>query len=85
MCIQPCGHTFCASCTEKITNRCFACNGTVTAKMKMYLLGKDDGDDDEAVPDTAGGEVQPANDRNYPTRNAGIGLVGQLMGLGQRI
>jgi len=87
MCIQPCGHTFCVSCTEKITNRCFVCNGQVTAKFKMYVLGKDD---DEAVA-TAGtrgnGEFEPANDRTYPRRSNtnAVGLVGQLTGSGQRV
>jgi hypothetical protein len=78
MCIQPCGHTFCTSCTEKLTTRCFACNGAVTAKVKMYLLGKDDDDDEVATTGTRGnGDVQPANN--------GLGLVGQLLGFGQRI
>jgi len=86
MCIQPCGHTFCVSCTEKITNRCFVCSGSVSSKFKMYVLGKDD---DEAVQPSGtrgNGEFEPANDRNYPTRNNNaVGLVGQLTGSGQLI
>ena len=78
MCIQPCGHTFCVSCTKKITNRCFVCNGSVTAKFKMYVLGKDD---DEVVLPSGSGGVEPAN----TTRNTESGLIGQLSGLGQRI
>jgi hypothetical protein len=56
MCIQPCGHTFCVSCAEKLTTRCFACNGAVTAKIKMYLLGKDDDDASNTLAD-----IVPAN------------------------
>jgi len=58
MCIQPCGHTFCVSCTEKLTTRCFACNGAVTAKIKMYLLGKDD---DEVDASNTLADIVPAN------------------------
>ena len=86
MCIQPCGHTFCNSCTTKISARCFVCNGLVTAKFKMYVLGKDD---DEAIQPNGtrgNGEFVPANDGTYPTRNTNaVGLVGQLVGIGQRI
>ena len=78
MCIQPCGHTFCVSCTKKITNRCFVCNGSVTAKFKMYVSGRDD---DEVVLPSGSGGVEPAN----TTRNTESGLIGQLSGLGQRI
>jgi hypothetical protein len=58
MCLQPCGHTFCVSCTEKLTTRCFSCNGAVTAKIKMYLLGKDD---DEVDASNTLADIVPAN------------------------
>ena len=58
MCIQPCGHTFCVGCTEKIATRCFVCNGNVTAKIKIYLLGKDD---DEVDASNTLADIVPAN------------------------
>lgn len=48
MCMQPCGHTFCTKCTEKLTTRCFICNRPVTAKSKMFLLGREE--EDAAAP-----------------------------------
>lgn len=48
MYIQPCGHTFCTKCTEKLTTRCFICNRPVTAKSKMFLLGREE--EDAAAP-----------------------------------
>jgi hypothetical protein len=86
MFIQPCGHTFCNSCTTKISTRCFVCNGPVTAKFKMYVLGKDDDEAIQPCGTRGNGEFVPANDRTYPIRNNNaVGLVGQLAGSGQRI
>jgi len=48
MCMQPCGHTFCTKCTEKLTTRCFICNLPVTAKTKMFLWGREE--EDAAAP-----------------------------------
>ena len=42
ICLIPCGHTFCAPCSEKLKKTCFACNGGITEKTKMYVLGNDD-------------------------------------------
>ena len=57
MCIVPCGHTFCLSCTDKIKNTCFACNGRVKEKTKIFLLGNDDYDDEEVV--NSSGDTEP--------------------------
>ena len=45
MCMIPCGHTFCKDCSEKATKKCFACNGEVTSRTNIYLLGKDEEDE----------------------------------------
>ena len=42
ICLIPCGHTFCAPCSEKLKKTCFSCNGGITEKTKMYVLGNDD-------------------------------------------
>ncbi len=42
MCINPCGHTFCKSCTDKLSNSCFICRGPVTTKIKMIIDFDDD-------------------------------------------
>ena len=44
VCLIPCGHTFCTPCSEKLKKTCFACNGDITEKTKMYMLGNDDND-----------------------------------------
>jgi hypothetical protein len=80
ICLQPCGHTFCVSCTEKLTTRCFACNGAVTAKIKMYLLGKDD---DEVDASNTLADIVPANTNPLAVRTFvggrwGTGALGSL-------
>lgn len=35
--IVPCGHTFCTSCTRKMTNLCYICRVPVREKMKLYF------------------------------------------------
>lgn len=42
ICINPCGHVFCLSCTDKMNN-CGMCRGTISSKIKVYL---DDIDED---------------------------------------
>lgn len=41
-CINPCGHVFCNTCTDKMRN-CGMCRGSINTKIKLYL---DDDDDD---------------------------------------
>jgi hypothetical protein len=45
MIMIPCGHTFCKGCSEKATKKCFACNGEITGRTNIYLLGKDEEDE----------------------------------------
>lgn len=42
ICINPCGHVFCKSCTDKMNN-CGMCRGAIATKIKVYL---DDVDED---------------------------------------
>lgn len=42
-CINPCGHVFCNTCTDKMRN-CGMCRGPINTKIKLYL---DDNDDDD--------------------------------------
>jgi hypothetical protein len=44
ICLMPCGHTFCTPCSEKLKKTCFSCNGDITEKTKMYMLGNYDND-----------------------------------------
>lgn len=48
ICINPCGHTFCSVCVEKMNSKCGMCRGKIDAKIKMYIEN-DDKDDDEIV------------------------------------
>lgn len=56
VCLVPCGHTFCKGCSEKATKKCFMCNGEITSRNNIYLLGKEEEDT----------EFSPI-DRNNPT------------------
>lgn len=42
-CINPCGHVFCNTCTDKMRN-CGMCRGSINTKIKLYL---DDNDEEE--------------------------------------
>jgi len=44
-CINPCGHVFCNTCTDKMRN-CGMCRGPINTKIKLYL------DDDEEEENT---------------------------------
>lgn len=47
ICINPCGHTFCSSCIEKMDSKCGMCRGKIEAKIKMYIEN-DDNDDEKS-------------------------------------
>lgn len=51
VCINPCGHTFCKSCTDKMKNICGMCRGNITSKIKLYLEDNDDNDEDNSSKD----------------------------------
>lgn len=67
MCMQPCGHTFCTKCTEKLTTRCFICNLPVTAKTKMFLLGREEEDAASAT-----GAPVPVNTGRAPLQRVAL-------------
>jgi hypothetical protein len=49
ICINPCGHTFCSSCIEKMGSKCGMCRGKIEAKIKMYIEN-DNNYDKKSVP-----------------------------------
>ena len=58
ICVTPCGHTFCKSCSERLRTHCFACNTVVKEKTKLFLLGNDN---TEEVPINTGNDPEPFN------------------------
>jgi len=46
-CINPCGHTFCSSCLEKMGSKCGMCRSKIQSSIKMYI----DNDDDNEIHD----------------------------------
>lgn len=36
ICVNPCGHTFCQSCADKMNN-CGMCRGNIISKIKLYI------------------------------------------------
>lgn len=45
ICINPCGHVYCQSCSDKMRN-CGVCRGSIDSKIKLFLDNDDDDDDD---------------------------------------
>ena len=41
ICLNPCGHTFCSKCIEKMNNKCSMCRGTFISKIKMFIVDED--------------------------------------------
>ncbi len=37
ICINPCGHTLCKTCSEKVSNNCFTCRTKILSKIKMII------------------------------------------------
>jgi hypothetical protein len=46
-CLNPCGHTFCLICVDKMNNKCGMCRGNFTSKIKMFIVDDDDESDNE--------------------------------------
>ena len=40
VCINPCGHTFCIQCSNKLKKKCFICNSDCKSKIKIFISGK---------------------------------------------
>jgi hypothetical protein len=40
-CLNPCGHTFCLICVDKMNNKCGMCRATFISKIKMYIADED--------------------------------------------
>jgi hypothetical protein len=38
ICLNPCGHTFCSKCADKMNTTCSMCRATVISKIKMYIV-----------------------------------------------
>jgi hypothetical protein len=45
-CLNPCGHTFCLICVNKMNNKCGMCRTTYISKIKMFIA------DDEELEDS---------------------------------
>lgn len=37
-CLNPCGHTFCLTCVDKMNNKCGMCRSSFISKIKMYIV-----------------------------------------------
>ena len=61
ICINPCGHTFCSSCIEKMGLKCGMCRGKIAAKIKMYIENDDNNSNENPEPND---EISPANVNN---------------------
>jgi len=55
-CLNPCGHTFCLICVDKMNNKCGMCRGIYISKIKMYIA------DDEALEDSDNEEDNNTNE-----------------------
>lgn len=41
ICLNPCGHTFCSNCIEKMNNNCAMCRQPFISKIKMFISNED--------------------------------------------
>jgi hypothetical protein len=41
ICLNPCGHTFCSTCIEKMNNNCAMCRQPFISKIKMFIADED--------------------------------------------
>ena len=46
-CLNPCGHTFCLACVDKMNNKCGMCRASFISKIKMYIADDEDADDSD--------------------------------------
>lgn len=46
-CLNPCGHTFCLVCVEKMNNKCGMCRASFISKIKMYIADDKDIEDSD--------------------------------------
>ena len=47
-CLNPCGHTFCSNCINKMKNKCAMCRNNINSVIKIYLEDECSSDNDEA-------------------------------------
>lgn len=59
-CINPCGHTFCAVCVDKMKSKCGMCRGEIKNKIKMYIESNDN-DNTTTTSDIPGIQVEINN------------------------
>jgi hypothetical protein len=46
-CLNPCGHTFCVVCADKMNNKCGMCRATFISKIKMFIADDDEIEESE--------------------------------------
>jgi hypothetical protein len=56
-CLNPCGHTFCLKCVDKMENSCAMCRNFISTKIKMFIVDNDEEYDDVT---SVGGGLLPA-------------------------
>jgi len=57
ICINPCGHTFCSKCIEKMNSKCGMCRGKIETKIKIYIAYESETEEDEDKNDEI--EIEP--------------------------
>jgi hypothetical protein len=45
-CLNPCGHTFCIKCVDKMNQRCGMCRTQFISKIKMFIADDDEADEE---------------------------------------
>jgi len=46
-CLNPCGHTFCLNCINKMNNKCGMCRNNIISKIKIFLEYEDSNENEE--------------------------------------
>jgi hypothetical protein len=64
ICLNPCGHTFCLNCVDKMHNKCCVCRTNFISKIKMFISNNDESDDEKEIESN---QVEPFDGFNPNT------------------
>jgi hypothetical protein len=56
-CLNPCGHTFCSNCVDKMYKQCGICRNEFSSKIKMFIEHEQDEDGDNNESDALNNDV----------------------------